>query len=154
MQKRDGQWLAELLGVDPALFAGIHGSGGQDQMHARAMQRALWPATIGYWMDKLLAPVFSDEVVANTRWFFTHFVSGRGSVPAIRVGGQPYGILPTTSFSRIHWLDPAPRGGLGGSDSELNFLRALFAILRTVDADWAAMSAASAHIDRAGDAHA
>lgn len=153
MQKRDGQWLAELLGVDPALFAGIHGSGGHDQIHARAMQRALWPATIGYWMDKLLAPVFSDDAVANTRWFFTRFVSGRGSVPAIRVGGQPYGILPTSSFSRIRWLDPAPRGGLGGSDSELNFLRALFAILRTVDADWAAMSAASAHIDRAGDAH-
>ena len=66
-QKRDGQWLAELLGVDPALFAGVHGSGGKDQMQARAMQRALWPATIGYWMDKLLAPVFSDETDRQTR---------------------------------------------------------------------------------------
>ena len=37
-QKRDGQWLAELLGLDPAFVAGVHGSGGMDQMQARAMQ--------------------------------------------------------------------------------------------------------------------
>src|SRR4029077_12511488 len=55
MQKRDGQWLAELLGIDPNLLTGVHASGGTDQMCARAMQRAVWPATIGYWMDKLLA---------------------------------------------------------------------------------------------------
>ena len=36
-----------------------------DQARARAMQRALWPATLGYWMDKLLAPVFGDETVAD-----------------------------------------------------------------------------------------
>ena len=28
---------------------------------ARAMQRALWPATLGYWMDKMLTPVFGDD---------------------------------------------------------------------------------------------
>ena len=69
---------AELLGIDPALFTGIHAADGRDQMRARAMQRALWPATIGYWMDKLLAPVFSDDAITSTRWFFTRFVSGRG----------------------------------------------------------------------------
>ena len=42
----------------------------------------------------------------DTRGFFTRYVSGRGAVPAIRIGGQPYGILPTTAFSRIRWLDP------------------------------------------------
>ena len=97
MQKRDGQWLGELLGIDPSRLTGVHGSGGKDQMQARAMQRALWPATLGYWMDKLLAPVFSDEVLDATRWFVTHHVSGGGAVPAIRIGGQPYGILPTTA---------------------------------------------------------
>ena len=54
--------------------------GGADQMQARAMNRALWPATIGYWMDKMLAPVFSDDAVADTRWFFAGYVSGRGAV--------------------------------------------------------------------------
>ncbi len=153
MRKKDGQWLAETLGLDPALFTGIHGSGGGDQMQARAMQRALWPATIGYWMDKLLAPVFSDDTVANTRWFFTNYVSGRGAVPALRIGGQPYGILPTTAFSRIRWLDARRRGEPGWGDPQHEFLSRLFSILRVVDGDWAALSAGNAHVGQTGDAH-
>src|SRR5262249_30746949 len=133
MQKRDGQWLAELLGIDPNLLTGVHASGGADQMCVRAMQRALWPATVGYLMDKLLAPVFSDDAVANTRWFYTQFVSGCGPVPAIRVGGQPYGILPTTAFSRIRWLDPE-RTGVWRPDPQRTFLRELLALIRAVDA--------------------
>ena len=31
------------------------------------MQRALWPATLGYWMDTLLAPVFDDDDRRRTR---------------------------------------------------------------------------------------
>ena len=41
--KRDGQWVAELLGVAPALFTTVHASDGQDQMLARAMHRACGP---------------------------------------------------------------------------------------------------------------
>ena len=109
-QKRDGQWLAEFLGLDPTFVAGVHGSGGVDQMQARAMQTALWPATLGYWMDTLFTPnpgttsIFSDAVIEDTRSFFTPYVSGRGPLPAIRIGGQPYGILPVTAFSRIQWF--------------------------------------------------
>jgi hypothetical protein len=153
MQKRDGEWVAELLGVDPALFTGIHSSDGKDQMRARAMQRALWPATVGYWMDKLLAPVFNDDTIASTRWFFTQSVSGRGSVPTIRIGCQPYGILPTTAFSRIRWLDPERQGEPGWNDAQLNFLRGLLAVLRALDTDWTAMSTGNAHVGRSGDAH-
>ena len=47
--------------------------------------------------------IFSDSVIDQTREFFTSFVSGRGALPAIRIGGQPYGILPVTAFSRIAW---------------------------------------------------
>ncbi len=97
-QKRDGQWLAEFLRLDPAFVAGVHGSDGVDQIHARAMQTALWPATWGYWMDTLFTPdpgttsIFSDAAIEDTRSFFTSYVSGRGPLPAIRIGGQPYGI--------------------------------------------------------------
>jgi hypothetical protein len=150
MQRRDGQWLAELLGIDPNLFTRVHASGGTDQMCVRAMQRVLWPATIGYWMDKLLAPVFSDEAVANTRWFYTDFVSGCGPVPAIRVGGQPYGILPTTAFSRIRWLD-AERTGVWRPDPQRVFLRELLALILAVDADWTAMAANVAYVGKDND---
>ncbi len=48
--KRDGQWLAEALGIDAAVLEPVHASDGVDQMVARAMQNALWPATLGYWI--------------------------------------------------------------------------------------------------------
>ena len=152
MLKRDGQWLAEALGVDPSIFAGVHASGGQDQMRARAMQRALWPATMGYWMDKLLAPVFSDDVIASTRWFVSNYVTGCGAAPALRIGAQPYGVLPTTSFSRITWLDPRAVDSARG-DVQLGYLSRLFEVLRKVDADWATMAAANSYVGKPGDAH-
>lgn len=146
-QKRDGQWLAELLGIDPVLLTTVHGSGGADQLQARAMQRALWPATLGYWLDKLLAPVFDDAAVAHARSFFTRFVSGRGAVPAIRIGTQPYGVLPTTAFSRIRWL------GGREADSSGRFLARLFAVLRLIQDDWARMSREAVHVGKPGDPH-
>jgi hypothetical protein len=154
-QKRDGQWLAEALGIDPAQLQGVHGAGGADQQRARAMQRALWPATLGYWMDKMLTPVFDDETVAQTRAFFSGWVSGRGSVPAVRIGSQAYGVLPTTAFSRIRWLDEKPPGiaTLREPAPTRAFLARVLALLRAVDADWTAMSAGAAHVGRDGDPH-
>jgi hypothetical protein len=159
-EKRDGQWLAEALGIDPAQLTGVHGAGGGDRRRARAMQRALWPATLGYWMDKMLTPVFGDETVAQTRAFFSGWVSGRGSVPALRIGSQAYGVLPTTAFSRIRWLEEKERGGgraiaagPGEPAPTRAFLSRLLALLRAVDADWTAMSGAAAHLGRDGDPH-
>jgi hypothetical protein len=151
-EKRDGQWLAEALGIDPAQLQGVHGAGGADQQRARAMQRALWPATLGYWMDKMLTPVFGDEAVAQTRAFFSGWVSGRGSVPAVRIGTQAYGVLPTTAFSRIGWLDGKP-SRVGQPAPTRAFLARVLALLRAVDADWTAMSAGAAHVGQDGDPH-
>lgn len=155
-QKRDGQWLAEFLGLDPTFVAGVHGSDGVDQMHARAMQTALWPATLGYWMDTLFTPnpgttsIFSDAVIEETRSFFTSYVSGRGPLPAIRIGGQPYGILPVTAFSRIQWFreDDKSRSGLSAA-----YLTGLYNLLRQLDADWTTMSQNAAWVDKVGDPH-
>ena len=67
------------------------------------MNTALWPATWGYFMESMMGPVFEERTIEQARWFFTHFVTGRGLAPAVRIGDQPYGILPTTAFSRIGW---------------------------------------------------
>ncbi|HEY1305806.1 MAG TPA: hypothetical protein VGF24_19765, partial [Vicinamibacterales bacterium] len=114
LDKRDGQWFAEALGLDTDWLKQIPNAGAVDQSEARAMNTALWPATLGYFMDTLLKPVFDDDVQYYTRWFFNRFITGRGPVPAIRIGRQPYGILPTTAYSRVSWtevLSRAPQFG-------------------------------------------
>ena len=142
-EKPDGQWFAEFLGLDPMFVATVHGSGGVDQKQARALQTAMWPATLGYWMNTLFTssdgktPVFPDEIVDQTRSFVTQFVSGRGPLPAIRIGGQPYGILPATAFSRLRWYDQQNLRALFPSQV---FFGNVYRILRQLDAAWTAMS--------------
>ncbi|HEX7745060.1 MAG TPA: hypothetical protein VF462_07350 [Micromonosporaceae bacterium] len=134
--RRDGQWLAELVGLGHDLVQRIPHAGGRDQLEARAMQVALWPGTLGYLMRTLMAPVFSAEQIAATRAFFTRYVSGRGPIPALRIGSQPYGILPTTAFDRT-----GERGGL-------------YEILNRIDADWAPLLERVSFVgQRTGDPH-
>jgi hypothetical protein len=154
--RRDGQVLADALGIESAILEGVHGADGEDQLRARAMQRALWPATGGYWMDKMLTPMFGDEMVAQARWFFANHVRGRGAVPALRMAGQPYGIMPTTAFSRISWLSeqPEPRGGRGELGAgAVPFLAGLLRLLHAIDGDWKAMAEGAAYVGKPGDAH-
>jgi hypothetical protein len=146
--RRDGQWFAELLGIDPATVDGVPGAHGLDQRDARAMQALLWPATMGYLMGTQLEPVFSDRTVEEARWFFTHHVRGRGSLPAFRVGRQPYGITTTTAFSRITWLRPRPQRDLGSRPA---FLTGLHALLALADEDWDDLVATVPSLGRGGD---
>ncbi len=102
--KKDGRWLAEYLGVDPDVLKTSPNYYATDQKEARAMNVALWPATLGNFMQELMEPVFSDATIEMTREFFNRYVIGRGTIPAIRVGNQPYGILPATPFTHMKWL--------------------------------------------------
>jgi hypothetical protein len=153
LDKSDGQWLAEWLGINPALLHHVHAAGGTDQAAARAMNEALWPATLGYWMQNRMAPVFSDDTVARARSFFTQFVLGGGACPSIRIGMQPYGILPVTAFSRMNWI------GGGGSDAPLvdritpSFLPALYRLILAVDGDFRAMAGDLSYVGKSGDPH-
>jgi hypothetical protein len=144
-EKRDGRWLAELLGIDSEkaalkLSAGYYN---KDQCEARAMNTALWNATIGYFMESMLTPVFTDQQRERTRRFFIDNVSGRGPVPAIRIGAQPYGILPVTTVSRMKWLfqDDQP------------VLRDIYSALLKVKEDWEDLLDTVAYVGKEGDAH-
>jgi hypothetical protein len=149
--RRDGQWLAELLGLRHELVQRMPNAGGRDQIEARAMQIALWPGTLGYMMKSQLAQVFSDEAVAATRTFFTRYVSGRGPLPALRIGAQPYGILPTTAFDRINWFRQEQRTTLLARSS---FPARLYDILKRIDNDWKPLIERVSHIgQRNGDPH-
>lgn len=163
--KRDGQWLAEWLGISPAQFQRTLHAGGKDQCHAKAMNTALWPATLGYLMDTMMQQVFDsdrdnrgfdDEAVVFTRWFFTNFVSGRGAAPAIRIGRQPYGILPVTDFSKMQGFQTgrfaAPQG-ISLPENWREGMTELYRILSLMRTDWLFMSRRADFVGKAGDPH-
>ncbi|WP_409495783.1 hypothetical protein [Amycolatopsis sp. cmx-11-12] len=106
--KTDGEWFAELLGLDPAVLAGVPNAEGRDRRDARAAHTALWPATWGYYLPALLNGVLTEEQIALTRQFFLSHVSGRGPLPVVKIGRQPYGILPTTVFTKLAFPATAP----------------------------------------------
>ncbi|BEP14780.1 hypothetical protein acdb102_30910 [Acidothermaceae bacterium B102] len=128
--KADGQWLTDLLGIDPAALTAVPGVHGLDQRDARAMQTLLWPATMGYLLGTLLDPLLGDPTVEAARQFFLRYVRGRGELPAVRIGTQPYGLLATTAFSRVSWLRQQ-------SDRD-PFLSRLWALLQVAEQEWAA----------------
>jgi hypothetical protein len=136
--RSDGEWFSRLLGISRSLAQRLPNADGRDQIDVRAMHLALWPGTIGYMMRTMLAPVFSEEDADATRSFFTRHISGRGSIPALRIGAQPYGVLPVTSFRDVQWF--APRHGVGDvafrATKEIPFLRRLYALVLSVESDW------------------
>jgi hypothetical protein len=156
-EKRDGRWLAEMLGLDATALRSIPYYQRTDIRDARAMNIALWPATLGYFMESLLHPVFDQDTADRTRAFFTRHVSARGQIPAIHVGKQPYGILPATPRSRIEWFLRSDIGGTATNipgDPEMRFLQRLYTILRTVEGDLAPLVEKISFVGKTGtDSH-
>ncbi|HEY1431531.1 MAG TPA: hypothetical protein VGF39_07890 [Stellaceae bacterium] len=155
-RRQDGQWLADALGVAPAAFDRLPHAADTDMAEARAMNRALWPGTFGYAMQTMLHPICDDAAIETTRWFQTHFVSGRGMLPALRIGNQPYGVLPISALSQAKWLyaeRTQPVGGLAMPAGFYNFRRHFAAVLAAMRQDWQGFAEGVSHIGSAGDAH-
>jgi len=110
----NAQILAAAFGIDAATFSGISHSTDSEQPLARAMNTALWSPSWGTFLDRLAVPdglersfVVPDEGREAARDFFRDSVRGRGPLPAIRVGNQPYGILPVSPLDENTWKKDA-----------------------------------------------
>ena len=110
----NAQIVAAAFGIDAATFDGIAHSTEREQPLARAMNTALWSPSWGTFLDRLAVPdgfnrafVIPDEGREAARDFFRDSVRGRGPLPAIRVGNQPYGILPVSSLDENGWKKDA-----------------------------------------------
>jgi hypothetical protein len=97
--RKDGQYLVEALGIDPGIFQHIHKGDSTDIAHATAMNKLLWSATMGYYLHQFFQPLISTQDISKTRDFFFNHVAAGGLLPVIRLGKQPYGILPITNFA-------------------------------------------------------
>lgn len=133
----DSAVLAEALGLDPLVLGRVKGADGSAQAAARAMNLALWPATWGYYLDQMMSDVFSEAAIAAGREHYVGLVRGAGPLPPLRIGGQPYGVLPVTSLER--WV-PAEGG---------QYDARLVSMLRSLREVWRRALPSAPHVGRA-----
>jgi hypothetical protein len=145
LDKSDAQRLAEAWDIDYERVVSLANAERRDVATAKVMNRALWPATIGYFLEELL----ETDAAANdrVRRFFTADVVARGSLPAIRVGKQPYGVLVTSAFARWQVND-----AVDGDDAAL--LRQVHSVLTRVETQWEQLVVQVSRVDAPGDSFA
>jgi hypothetical protein len=127
----DGRNMADALGVDYSVLQHVAYSDGTDGRDAVLMNKCLYPGTLGYYTGSLLSPVLNAAAQDDLQTFFTQYVTGRGPLPAFRVGNQPYGILLTSDFSA--WKEQQQR------QAQLfptNFLTTLYNVLNDYHQIW------------------
>ena len=92
----DGDRLARALGIAASYFAHVSGADGRHDDAPSAMNTMLWPATWEYYLTNLVNGVLPDpaDMIPAARAFFVAWVRARGPWPTLRIGRQPYGVLP------------------------------------------------------------
>src|SRR6185436_11964247 len=90
-----------------------------------SINRALWPGTLGYYLDNFMRPAVTDADISFIKSFFQDFVTGRGLLSCFRAGKQPYGIVPATAWSA--WKTDA-----SATNEEMRLVR----FLKKMDDQW------------------
>jgi hypothetical protein len=135
----DGKVLSSVFALPAQHFGGVPGARNFDIAEAKAMNTALWPATWGFSLEAMLKPAVSSGNLQDARSYFIDHVSGRGALPALRIKRQPYGILPTTVYSRF--------------ETREGFESGLKRLLDTMAADWTEMARSLPTVFSGGDPH-
>ena len=127
-EKTDGQHLADALGISYDTVQHLRHADQSDIKEAMCMNKALWPTTFGYYLPQMMHPIFTESDISRTKSHFNKYVLGRGRVPAIRIDDQPYGILPTTAFSK--WTN-------NSNSAQSKFLDRMYNnILKNMESTW------------------
>ncbi|EJN34821.1 hypothetical protein PMI35_00388 [Pseudomonas sp. GM78] len=103
--------LAAAFGLPAGTFDDLDNATLHEQDHARLMNDALFAVTWGEMIGNLLMPKVFDgttdkplieglnSALSFGRGHFRSYVRSRGPLPVLRLGRQPYGILPVTDHS-------------------------------------------------------
>ena len=100
-----GGRLQRLLGLPGDIFdaAKVPGADLLEGATAGHMLNALWSATLGYTLRYFWNPIdtsktlLDDDAVAQTRAWSVRALRASGPLSALRIGKQPYGILPVSA---------------------------------------------------------
>ncbi len=100
----DGKKLSKALGLDSDIFNHIEGNNNYEIDNALSMNKIMFSGTLKLQMAEFFDKLFTKDTIDNTKEFVTNYVLSRGFLPSLRIGSQPYGILPTTAFSLFKTL--------------------------------------------------
>lgn len=100
----DSGRLAAALGIGGAGLAAVDHAAEDGEGLAKAANTVLWQPSWGTFLDALDTTAggdtysLTDSDLEQTRRFHRDFVRGRGPLPALRIGKQPYGVLPVATM--------------------------------------------------------
>lgn len=141
-----GGALADALGVEKTIFARIaHAADPKDTLE-ETMRASLWPALGDYLLTHLVSNPLSIDARSWLSEHFRKFVSARGFLPSIRIGKQPYGIVPVTAINK--WEPPTP--DLAGSAAKAGYEETLHNILLELFTKWLGMAQNAELVPRLG----
>ncbi len=86
--------LATALGLAPETLARLVGADDRDAVESQVMARALFEATWGPFLRTQAQPGFPLRHLPQVHTHATGWVRGAGPLPTVRLGRQPYGVLP------------------------------------------------------------
>ena len=113
--------LQHALGLNSNILASIDHANTKHCAATQAMNTVLWPATWGYFLENLLGNDLDATQIENTREHFIKHVAGDGNFPVLRVGNQPYGILP---------ISPRPQPGASSTAQYTDKLQSIIELVR------------------------
>ena len=131
--------LAAALGIDGAVLAPSPGAGSRYHQTAAALVDALWEATGGYFASDMLDPLGDDATIADLREHAAQHLFASGPLPTIRIGPQPYGVLPVVAASSF-----TPADGDAASAAIARVAGAMRSL-------WTPLVSRVPHLGRAGD---
>lgn len=91
--------MARAMGIDPSCLVNVQEATTQEQLAAEEMNRILWPSTWGNFLENMLELKGTrQDDINKMRDHFVDYVRARGPLPALRIGNQPYGVLPVLAL--------------------------------------------------------
>ncbi|MBN1266272.1 MAG: helix-hairpin-helix domain-containing protein, partial [Anaerolineales bacterium] len=139
--------LASVLGMDPEKLRYLEGAESDVDSYAAEMNTILWTVTGEYYFQHLLPGLLSGADLARLRTFVKHFVRGGSFLPSIRIGRQPYGVLPVTRVpqnTKDGWVQ------WGGSRPDARFEQALHFTVSELHKKWLRYAVDSRRVPRVG----